>query len=123
MKTIIAGSRDITDMAILEKAIASFGGGKKITEVFSGGARGVDQLAIVWAKANGVPYSVFPADWKADGKAAGHKRNAVMAKQADALVAVWDGHSPGTKDMIDKMRKLNKLFWVFVSCIDDEEWE
>lgn len=28
-----------------------------------------------------------------------------MAKQADALVAVWDGESRGTKHMIDIARK------------------
>ena len=43
MKTIIAGSRDITDYTVVLSAIllSEF----KITEVVAGGARGVDKLA------------------------------------------------------------------------------
>ena len=32
-------------------------------------------------------------------------RNAVMADNADALIAYWDGISRGTKNMIDEARK------------------
>jgi hypothetical protein len=35
------------------------------------------------------------------GKGAGYIRNATMAKNADAVIAFWDGNSPGTKHMID----------------------
>jgi hypothetical protein len=31
-----------------------------------------------------------------------------MADYADALVAVWDGSSPGTKNMINIMQRLDK---------------
>lgn len=34
------------------------------------------------------------------GRGAGFKRNVRMAKYADALVAFWNGKSPGTKHMI-----------------------
>ncbi len=52
MKVIIAGSRTITDMAIVEQAIAisKF----EITEVFSGMAKGVDLLGLEWGHAHGV---------------------------------------------------------------------
>lgn len=36
---------------------------------------------------------------------AGIMRNAVMADNADALIAYWDGISRGTKNMIDEARK------------------
>lgn len=73
-----------------------------ITEVVSGGAKGVDSLGEVWAHSMGVPVKVFPADWDKHGKKAGFVRNAEMAEYADALIAVWDGQSRGTYDMIRK---------------------
>ena len=47
----------------------------------------------------------FPADWDRFGKAAGYMRNEQMAKNADALVAFWDGTSKGTKNMIQLAKR------------------
>lgn len=104
MKTIIAGSRTINEMDALTAAIRC--SGFEITEVVSGGAGGVDLMGERWAKAYGVPVVKFPADWNAHGKAAGPIRNKQMAEYAEALIAVWDGRSRGTKNMIDTARKL-----------------
>lgn len=103
MKTIIAGSRSITSYDLVSDAVRK--SGFDISEVFCGAARGVDLAGAVWGKAHGVPVRYFPADWKSLGKRAGYARNEEMAQQADALVAVWDGKSPGTKHMIDIARK------------------
>lgn len=46
----------------------------------------------------------MPADWDRYGNAAGPIRNRKMAEVADALVAVWDGRSPGTKDCCSAFR-------------------
>lgn len=75
-----------------------------ITEVVSGCARGVDLLGEAWAKGAGIPVTRFPAIWEVHGKAAGAIRNQQMAEYAKALVAIWDGKSPGTKDMIRKAK-------------------
>ena len=48
-----------------------------------------------------LPVTRFPANWDAHGKRAGFLRNQEMAEHADALIALWDGHSRGTKSMID----------------------
>lgn len=109
MKTIIAGSRTISDLAIVEKAV--FDSGFKITEVVSGGARGVDNLGEKYAANNNLPLKLFRADWKRLGKSAGYVRNREMAGYAAALVAVWDGESKGTKNMIEEARKYSlKVF-------------
>ena len=43
----------------------------------------------------------MPADWGTSlRKAAGAVRNRAMARVGEALIAVWDGHSDGTGDMI-----------------------
>ena len=99
MKVIIAGSRDLPNgMLRLEKAIEK--AGFKITEVVSGNAPGVDRLGEFWAKTWGIPCTVMPADWDRYPKTAGTLRNTQMADYADALIAVWDGVSSGTKNMI-----------------------
>lgn len=112
MKTIIAGSRDIHDYALVVSAVARCGW--QITEVISGGAPGVDTLGEKWAAENGIPCRRFPADWAKYGmRRAGPLRNSTMASHADALIAVWDGQSVGTKDMIYKA--LRKGITVYVS--------
>lgn len=99
MRVIIAGSRTISDKATLFQALSLFKG--SITQVVSGTASGADKLGENWAIANKVPLRKFPAEWNKYGKAAGYKRNEEMAQNADALIALWDGISRGTKHMID----------------------
>ena len=43
-----------------------------------------------------------------EGRQAGIIRNIEMGKYADRLLAVWDGESHGTKQMIDWMRLYGK---------------
>lgn len=100
MRTIIAGSRGITWQQHVSDAVRA--SGFTITEVVSGAARGVDRMGETWAIINNVPVKRFPADWSRHGKRAGYVRNAEMAAYADALIAIWDGKSRGTRNMIDE---------------------
>lgn len=117
MRVIIAGSREIKDLALVEKAIKE--SGFEVTMVVSGGARGVDRLGEMWAARKGIPVKVFPADWTHYGKGAGRKRNTEMVEFAEALVAVWDGTSPGTHDTIKKARWMGRKVHVLVVGADD----
>jgi hypothetical protein len=109
MKTIVAGSRDITEFHIVKKAIKD--SGFEITELVSGGARGVDGLGEKYARESHIPIKQFIPDWDKFGKSAGHKRNSQMADYADALIAIWDGVSKGTAGMIaDATRKGLKVY-------------
>ena len=99
MRTIIAGSRTITNPHVIAKAIAQ--ADWEISCVVSGTARGVDKLGEQWAEANGVDIDRYPAQWDTHGKAAGYRRNVVMAENADAAIVIWDGKSKGAKHMID----------------------
>lgn len=110
MKVIVAGSRNITDSHLVATAIAK--SGFDIAAVVSGGARGVDTLGEQWAHQTGRKIARFSANWKRDGNAAGPIRNAHMANYADALVAIWDGESRGTRHMIDTMKKQGKPVYV-----------
>ena len=91
-------------MEQLEKGLAASGVLPKVTEIVSGGARGVDTLAEQYAEAHNIPFTLFPADWETHGKKSGFLRNAEMAHYADYGVAIWDGESRGTKHMISLMR-------------------
>lgn len=118
MRVIIAGSRSIHDYA--EIAIAVEESGFDVTKVVSGRAMGVDMLGESWADENDVPIKKFPvsnADWKKWGSSAGKRRNSEMAEYGDALVAVHDGISTGTQNMIDQMRFRKKP--VFVRRVRD----
>lgn len=115
MKVIIAGSRTITDQAmvccIIEDIVEKTN--LEITEVVSGRAKGVDKAGEVWAFHEKIPIKRFIPRWEQFGYSAGHRRNSEMADYADALIAIWDRQSRGTKDMIDKMVKLEKTVYVF----------
>lgn len=112
MRVVIAGSRSITKMAIVEKAIKD--SGFKIESVISGCARGVDQLAIQWAEQNGIRVYRFPAQWDTWGKSAGYRRNTRMAEVCDAVIAIWDGKSRGTAHMIEEAKRLGKKVYVVI---------
>lgn len=65
---------------------------------------GVDAMALAWAREQGVPVQVVEADWKQYGRAAGPKRNEVMAKRRPNLVLVFPGGA-GTTDMLRRARR------------------
>lgn len=102
MRTIIAGSRLCLHPKILEEALKEIDWTPSV--VLCGGASGADQLGKKWAENHDIPVESYPANWTRYGKAAGHIRNSEMARKAEALIALWDGESPGTKDMIQKAR-------------------
>jgi hypothetical protein len=117
MKTIVAGSRGIDRYDIVEQAIRL--SGFTITELVSGTAQGVDSLGECWAKAQGIPVSRFPARWRTQGRAAGKIRNSKMSHYADALIAIWDGQSRGTKDMIDKAKYRGLKVYIYMVDLND----
>lgn len=114
MRTIIAGSRDITNYIALLDAVENAKNYSKInpTTIISGAARGVDELAIWYAEDNNLPCELFPAEWKVFGKGAGMIRNRKMAENAEALIALWDGSSRGTENMINVAKELKLKVYV-----------
>lgn len=114
MRTIIAGSRGITDYARLTAAIQAASLFEDIDpSLIVGGKaeKGVDPMGERYATETGLPFKGYPPDWK-QGPTAGFARNYTMAQNADALIALWDGKSPGTKHMIDLARKYGLKVYV-----------
>lgn len=109
-RVIIAGGRDIHDYDLVLDAIEE--SGFRIDVVISGGAKGVDALGEKYSEEMMLNLTIFRADWQTHGRAAGPIRNRKMAENADALIAVWDGKSRGTKNMIETATKLGLLVYV-----------
>lgn len=114
MRVIIAGSRGIKDYDALVETIENAGILDDIEEIVTGGALGVDALAEEFAEREGIPLRVFYPDWKRFGRAAGPIRNEQMAEYADCLIALWDGESKGTRNMIAEARKRSLKHYVHV---------
>lgn len=107
MKTIIAGSRHLTDYAALCAAMemAELVMGITPTVIISGAEpTGVDALGERWAAEHGVPCESHPAEWRKYPKTAGFMRNVQMGRKAEAIVAMMlRGGTPGTKHMLKQM--------------------
>ena len=102
MKLAVIGSRSITSVD-LKKYLPS-----RVTEIVSGGAKGVDTLAAEYAKENGLLLTEFLPDYTRYKKAAPLKRNEQIARYADAVLAFWDKRSKGTLHTISFFEREGK---------------
>ena len=87
----------------------------EVTEIVSGGAKGIDTCAREYANANGIKLMEFLPEYEKYGRSAPLKRNLQIIDYADLVLAFWDGQSRGTKYVIDNCEKRNKKVRVFIS--------
>ena len=80
----------------------------EVTHILSGGAKGADNLARVYAVAYGIPTVLFRPQYEIYGKKATFLRNTIIVEESDFVIAFWDGNSNGTRDTIHKAYALNK---------------
>ncbi len=85
-----------------------------ISEIVSGGARGIDTCARAYAESHGLKLTEFLPEYEKDGRAAPLKRNLQIISYADEVYAFWDGSSRGTKFVIDQCKKADKKIRIFV---------
>jgi hypothetical protein len=104
MKVGVIGSRTFNDYDLMVQSLK----GLKITLVISGGAIGADSLAERYAKENNIQTKIFLPDWEKHGKRAGFLRNTDIVNESELIIAFWDKSSKGTKDSIEKAKKLGK---------------
>ena len=110
MKIAVVGSREYSDLAAVRQFVWEQ---ERDTVIVSGGARGVDDVAVSEARRLGMPYELHLPDWTRFGKRAGAMRNRQIVVAADEVVAFWDGTSRGTKLTIDMARAEGKPVRVF----------
>lgn len=96
---------------------------ERTTVIVSGGALGVDQIAVAEARRLHMPYEEYLPDWNRYGKRAGAIRNAEIVKQSDEVVAFWNGTSRGTQITIGLARTAGKPTRIYddhgVLCADE----
>ena len=88
---------------------------ENVSEIVSGGARGIDACAAEYAQKNNIPLTVFLPDYSHFGKGAPLKRNNLIADYADEALIFWDGSSRGTAFTIEQFKRLGKH--VTVICL------
>ena len=99
MKIAIIGSRKIV-VPDLGKYLPD-----NITEIISGGSKGVDTCAREYALQHNIQLTEFLPEYEKYGKSAPLKRNLTIIENADFVLAFWDGHSLSTKFVIDNSNK------------------
>lgn len=110
----VVGSRNFSDYDLLNKELSKIHKSSEIRQIISGGAKGADTLAEIWARDNRVPTKIFYPDWKKLGKAAGIIRNKDIVGNSDFIIAFWDGESRGTKSSIDIAKSSGKKIKVIL---------
>lgn len=99
MKVAIIGSRNL-GVIDLENFLP-----ENVTEIVSGGAKGVDTCAKEYALTHNIKLTEFLPDYKQYGRGAPLKRNLEIIAYSDMVLAFWDGTSRGTKYVIDNCKK------------------
>lgn len=108
MKVAVIGSRCLR-VDKLERFLPN-----GVTKIISGGARGIDQCAKLYAIKHNIPITEFLPNYSKYGRTAPLKRNIEIIKSADLVLAFWDGKSGGTKYVINNCKKMNVPVRVYV---------
>ena len=117
-RVIIAGGRDFDDYEYMSIKLNELFKDQnvfnnKAIKVISGMATGADTLGIRYADDHKLTKILFPANWKGYPRIAGFLRNNDMLSIATHLIAFWNGHSSGTKHMIEIAHMKGIPVWVF----------
>lgn len=107
MRVAIIGSRTLN--VDISKYIPD-----KVTEIVSGGAKGIDGLAEAYADKMSILKQIFKPEYDKYGKAAPLKRDEMIVNFSDVIIAIWDGKSRGTKYVIEYARKIGKPIEVHI---------
>ena len=92
MRIAIVGSRSISVSVALPIIRSFFDSGYwSCSSIVSGGARGVDSAASVFARSAGLPLFIFLPDYDRFGSVAPLRRNTLIVDASDALFCIFDG--------------------------------
>lgn len=109
---LVVGSRSFQDYPLMVEKLDKFLANYTDICIVSGGAKGADELAEIYALERDYELKVMKADWARYGRSAGHKRNVEMNKfisqfEHRGVVAFWDGKSSGTQSNFEYAKKYN----------------
>ncbi|ARF10385.1 protein of unknown function DUF2493 [Hokovirus HKV1] len=113
LKIAIVGSRTFNDYELFKKYLTEYIDNIQEYSIVSGGAIGTDTMAKKFAIENNKEILEILPDWKKHGKIAGILRNTDIIKAADIVIAFIKDNSAGTRDSIEKAKKMNKTLKVY----------
>jgi len=111
-KLAVVGSRTFDQEERVKKELKYVVDNTLIDTIVSGGAKGVDTFAEIWADENGLKKIIYPAQWDKFGRSAGYRRNVDIVENADAILVFWKEGSAGTKHTIEIAKKEDKPLFV-----------
>jgi len=107
----VVGSRSLDDdeharavgMSIIEEALRR---NESLTTFVSGGAKGPDKWGETLAlEKTTLDLILHKPDWDEHGRRAGFVRNEYIVRDADVVMAFWDGKSRGTQHDLELCKK------------------
>ncbi len=120
----IVGSRDFHDYSFIKGKVLENFNISEITEIVSGGAKGVDEIAERISKEFGIDLHIFRAKWhdlsQPDARIkkglrgvdydanAGFRRNRKIVQHASCVIAFQLNESSGTADSIRLAKEMSK---------------
>ena len=122
-RIVVCGGSKFDDYSLLESSLNRIFKeySNDTIEIVSGHAKGADSFGERYANGHNLKCTIFEANWKQYGRAAGPIRNSQMleyAKQENPMViAFWDGESRGTKDTLTKAQ----IFGIFSKVVKYEK--
>lgn len=112
MKVAVIGSRNL-HINNLNKYLTD-----EVSELVSGGAKGIDTCAREYALKKGLKLTEFLPEYNRYGRGAPLKRNIQIIDHADEVLVFWDGQSRGTKFVIDYCEQNHKKISVYLQSSD-----
>lgn len=130
MRVAIVGSRSIDDEQYVFDEISTILAQRTPPDepivIISGGAKGVDSIAKMYAEDNGYDFILFKPYHLIDNKADFQpryffSRNRQIVDNSDLVVCLWDGESNGTEHVIQYATRKGKALEIVIRKYDSEQ--
>jgi hypothetical protein len=109
MKLAIVGSRNMgISYSKFEELLLAEINISEVTQIVSGGAKGIDTFAKLFAGKHHVPLMEFLPKYGAYGKYATLRRNTEIVREANVVVAFPTADSKGTLHSMSEAKRLGK---------------
>lgn len=114
MKVAIVGSKSISNENLINNYISEcLTDLSNIDLIISGGAKGVDTIAELFAKNHNIKTKIFYPNWEKYGRQADLIRNSDIISKCEICIIIWDGESLCTKNDIDLCTEMRKPCYIF----------
>lgn len=107
-RVIIAGSHSFSNYDLFKKKCEHYLSAKKTSHqitILCGTSFHTEEFIRRYCHENAIYIQPYEADWNRFGQNAGYKSNEIMIKQANALIAFWDGKSKIIENLIYLAKK------------------